>query len=217
MISPFDGPSYIWWKDEPSIIAIYEEKDLRQMYYRHLRTTVDKLYTNDELLTLFRDTNTAHAAEIALDNAKWPSSVNLYRGQMIRDERTLQRQKYSLLAHHRQPWAIPPAQTDADRQSVSLAEVVTDSNDANEYIRLYNTANTPVDLSNWTIEGINYTIPAGAVIPANGSLYILRDDIGYRASHAAVLVAGQYSTDLGSNGSLTLKTDTGATIDTENY
>lgn len=217
MISPFDGPSYVWWQDELSIIAIYEEKDLRQMYYRHLRTVVDKLYANDELLTLFRDTNSAHAAEIALDNAKWPSGVDLYRGQMIRDERTLQRQKYSLLAHHRQPWAIPPAQTDTERQSVSFAEVVPNATDSDEYIRLYNTANTPVDLSDWVIEGINYTIPAGAVIPANGSLYILRDDIGYRAGHAAVLVAGQYSNDLGSNGTLTLKTDTGATIDTENY
>ena len=137
---------------------------------------------------------------------------------MINDEAVIKKQKSELLVHHRQPWAIPPSQTDAERQSVSINEIAPDeSNHANQYIKLYNNANTAVDISNWTITGINYTIPAGAVIPSKGYIYLLRDDINYRASHSAVLVAGQYSNDLGGSGTLTLKTDSNMTVSTRSY
>ncbi len=198
--------------------AVYGQKDLRELYFRRLRTLADKFYSSDQLKTQLIQYDSDYSSEMALDLAKWPADGYSFRPTYAQGyEYVLREIKRHVLVLHRQPWAIPPAQTPADRAAVSLAQIVPDSTNANEFIRLYNTATTPVDLSNWVIEGINYTIPAGAVIPASGSLYLLRDDIGYRAGHAAVLVAGQYSTDLGTSGTLTLKTDTGTTIDTENY
>jgi hypothetical protein len=198
------------------VCPVYNQPELRELYFRRLRTLVDNIYTNDSFASQATLFDGQYTNDQVIEETKWPARDSGYQLNTLLAGISLQKDTYlNLMTGF--SWAIPPAQTDTDRESVSFAEVVPNATDSDEYIRLYNTANTPVDLSDWVIEGINYTIPAGAVIPANGSLYILRDDIGYRASHAAVLVAGQYSNDLGSNGSLTLKTDTGATIDMENY
>lgn len=188
------------------------------MYFRRLRTLADKVYSSNEITNKFIEYENLYDDEMNLDIAKWPAEPGFSRVKYAQAYNTsLAEIKRHLLVLHRHPWAIPAAQTDLDRQSVSLAEVVPDANNANEYIRLQNDADTAVDVSEWFIEGINYTLPAGAVIPANGSLYVLRDDAAYRAGHPAVLVAGQYDNDLGGVGTLILKTDTGSTIDTENY
>ena len=180
----------------------------------------DKFYSGDELATKFQEFEAQYNTEMQQDIARWPEDPQNGYGRpnyQTGFAYSLNEIKRHLLVLHRQSWAIPPAQTDADRESVSISEIVADANNANEYIKLTNSANTAVDISGWTIEGIDYTIPAGAVIPSNSSIYVLRDDINYRTGHSSVLVAGQYSTDLGSNGALTLKTDAGATIDTRSY
>lgn len=200
--------------------SVYGQKDLRALYFRRLRTLADKFYSGDQLDAKFQELEDLYQDEMALDLVKWPEqegytrNLNNYAGGV---DNTLVEIKRNLLVLHRQPWALPGAQTQQERESVSLDEIVADSNNANEYIKLSNTANTAVDISDWYIEGIDYSIPAGSVIPANGSIYILRDDVGYRASHAAVLVAGQYTNDLGSSGTQILKTETGDVIDTESY
>ena len=198
--------------------AIYGQKDLRELYFRRVRTLADKFYSTNELEQKFQEFEAEYDSEMNLDIAKWPGDQFSGRGKYSQGyNNSFKEIKRHLLVLHRQPWALPPAQTQSEREAVSFDEVVADSNNANEYIKLSNSANTAVDLSNWVIEGINYTIPAGAVIPANGSIYILRDDINYRAAHPSVLVAGQYYNDLGSSGNLTLKTDSGDTIDTRSY
>ena len=199
---------------------MWDQSDLRGLILRRVRTLTDKLYSSDTLLQHMQAIDTLHSSDISQDLAKWPSDASsafVPRSSMTEVQNWLLGIKTHLTRLYRAAWAIPAAQTQPERESVSFDEVVADSNNANEYIKLSNSANTAVDLSDWLIEGINYTIPAGAVIPANGSIYILRDDIGYKAGHSPVLVAGQYSNDLGSNGTLTLKTDTGDTIDTRNY
>lgn len=107
---------------------------------------------------------------------------------------------------------MPAAQTNAERNLVRIADVHTDINSANEYIRLENDSIAAVDLSDWEVEGINYTLPKGSVIPGGSSMYLLKDDLGYRALHSSVLVAGQYSQGLGFSGTLRLKTATGQVI-----
>jgi hypothetical protein len=135
--------------------AIYGQKDLRELYFRRLRTLVDKFYATDELKNKFLEYEALYDSEMDEDIAKWPPD-------MMQTNRPKYDQGYAfvfreikrhLMVLHRQPWAIPPAQTDPDRQSVSFAEVVPNATDSDEYIRLYNTANTPVDLSDWVIEG----------------------------------------------------------------
>jgi hypothetical protein len=49
-------------------------------------------------------------------------------------------------------------------------------NPDDEYIELYNTGTAPVDIGGWQfIDGIDYTIPAGTHIPADGYLVIARN------------------------------------------
>lgn len=218
--SPYDhdqGPDQY---SRVSEFALYSQPDLREAYFRRLRTLADKFYSGDELASKFQEFEVQYNTEMQQDFVKWPEDPQNGYGRpnyQTGFAYVLKEIKRHLLVLHRQSWAIPPAQTDADRESVSISEIVADANNANEYIKLTNSANTAVDISGWTIEGIDYALPAGAVIPSNSSMYVLRDDINYRTGHSSVLVAGQYSTDLGSSGTLTLKTDAGATIDTRSY
>lgn len=197
-----------------SLTSLYEQADLRSAYLRRLSTLVDRFYTNDGLLNKYNELTALYADLSAADALKWGDPN---RRTAETDIMAINNLKLLFGAYYRDPWALPPAQTNTDRQSVSIAQVVADANNADEFVRLDNSADTPVDISDWVLDEINYTIPAGSVIPANSSIYILRDDLGYRASHASVLVAGQYGTDLGGSGTLTLLTDANVEIDDYAY
>ena len=209
--------------------SIYNNKEFRSMYLRRLRTIDDKIYLGNAVINYLNSSASSARTEMLLDLLKWPQALNwgshdtfFVRQPVASYEQMLVdsagKHKMYIEYFQRIKLGIPPSQTDAERQSVSINEIAPDeSNHANQYIKLYNNANTAVDISNWTITGINYTIPAGAVIPSKGYIYLLRDDINYRASHSAVLVAGQYSNDLGGSGTLTLKTDSNMTVSTRSY
>lgn len=219
-ISPYEVPGHIAPSSRPVDMALYDQPEIRQMYLRRLRTLADKLYSSDQLLNKYREINDTYSTDITLDIAKWPDTETLTRTIPQWNEDWIKRQKLELYLYMKQSWGgLPASQTDSDRQQVSFAEVVPDGNSANEYVRLKNDANTAVDVSGWQITGINYTLPAGAVIPAHGSIHILRNDIGYRAGHSPVLVAGQYSTNLAdvADTKLTLKTDTGMEVAENDY
>ncbi len=52
---------------------------------------------------------------------------------------------------------------------------------SDEYIELFNTTGTPVDISNWTITdatGNSFTFPAGTTIPANGFVTVVNEWTG---------------------------------------
>lgn len=214
LVSPHDlyvGQHGLRWYST----AVYDQDDLRQMYFRRLRTVTDELYASDQLLDHYQSLHTEHADLITADLAKWTQQRNIPYATSLR---AVDQIKNVLLAYLRQDWAIPGAQSDAERESVSFGEVVADANDAEEYIKLTNTSDQAVDLSDWTIEGsITYTLPKGSVIPGNGSVYFVRDDAGYKAAHNSVIILGELPADLGSSGSLTLKTNANATIDTHAY
>jgi hypothetical protein len=197
--------------------SIYDQPDLREAYFRRVRTLADKFYTDGELKAKYNEFADRYASEVAMDVAKWTADP-YFRMSREREERAIDTIQETTLAYLRQPWAVPPAQTQQERQQVTLNEVNYDGDPANEYVKLSNGASTAVDISDWYIEGIDYTIPAGAVIPKGGSIYILKSDKAYRATHPSVLVAGQYQNSLGSSGGqLKLKTDTDFEIDTYNY
>ncbi|MCA9438709.1 MAG: lamin tail domain-containing protein, partial [Candidatus Omnitrophica bacterium] len=51
---------------------------------------------------------------------------------------------------------------------------ITDSS-AEEYIEIYNTGSTPVDLSGWALEGVGYIFPASTTISAHGYRVIAKN------------------------------------------
>lgn len=219
IVSPYNSAPYITTQEKAAYQAIYDQPELRAAYYRRLRTLVDKFYSSDQLQTKVTQLNTLYSADSLLDQAKWPPQGSFERTSNANTLANIIKQKYTLLAEHRNDWAIPLPQTLAQQESVSISQVSASASNANEFIILSNSANTPVDLSGWVVEGIDYTVPAGSVIPANGDIYLLRDDAGYKAGHLSVLVAGQYPNDLDTilPHTLTLKTNTGHQVDTYDY
>jgi hypothetical protein len=197
--------------------SLYDQKDLRQAYFRRLRTLVDRFYVNNELRDKIDELSDQYADLSAADVAKWPSSEARTRTSKQDLLSTVLDQERVLLAYLRQPGIVPGSQTDAERQSVSISDVHADADDAQEYIKLANSSDEAVDISGWEIAGINYTIPEGSVIPGHGEVFFVRNDIGYKAAHDSVIILGQYGTDLGSSGSLTLKTNANVEIDGYDY
>ncbi len=86
---------------------------------------------------------------------------------------------------------------------VNINEVMYNPVDGNsqEYIELYNPNNYAVDLSQWTIEGIDFELPGGSTLPAHGYGIIVKNDAASRAHYGGgVLVLGQYSGTLADGG-----------------
>jgi len=76
-----------------------------------------------------------------------------------------------------------------------------------EYLELLNQDGVAVDLSGWTIlGGVNFTIPAGTVIPAGGTLYVSPNAKAFRARQLSPrggeqrFLVGPYSGNLSSEG-----------------
>lgn len=195
--------------------AFYDQPDLRKAYYRRLSTLVDMFYANDSFRNKYLENSNAYTNLNALDYAKWPTQSKTATKEA--DLASIDRLKMVFTAYLRDSWSIPPMQTLANEQAITIQQAVASADNTNEYIELRNPSSIAIDISGWMVEGINYRIPYGSVIPANSSMYLLRDDVGYKASHDPVLVAGQYGTDLGTTGTLTLKNNTNVTIDTYDY
>ncbi len=68
--------------------------------------------------------------------------------------------------------------------SVRINEVLTHSDPDDDWIELYNTTGSPVDVGNWYVSDklndlTRYQIPAGTIIPANGYLVLHQADLGF--------------------------------------
>ncbi len=92
-----------------------------------------------------------------------------------------------------------------------------------EFIEIKNTAAYPVNLGGWRFTaGVNYTFPAGRIIPGNGYLAIPADAAAFEAKYPSVsnfVVPGWGSASGLSNSGekITLKDNTGVTIDSVEY
>jgi len=213
LVSPFDlYPGQYGLRQYAT--AIYNQPDLRQAYFRRLRTVIDKVYSNDAFINKYDELYNLYADEITLDNAKWSGPG---RTPHTDDRAQIAMQKTFLTAYLRQDWAVPAAQTNTERQAVTISDVNNSLTSGEQYIKLSNASSQAVDVSGWVLDGANYTIPAGSVIPGGGDIYLVRDDIGFKVAHSSVLVGGQYGSDLGLTGLITLLTDTGTEIDSYVY
>lgn len=215
LVSPYDlGTNDQGASLRAYFTRLYDQPDLKQAYFRRLRTLLDKFYTDDQLLAKFNEFSSTYADDIALDIAKWPSDQ---RDSEDTIRYYLAREKLYMLNYLKQPWAIPGSQTDAERLSVHISEVNASATTSDQFIKFTNSSSEAVDMSSWVIPEINYTLPAGTVIPGGGTLYIVKDDIGYKANHGSAYIAGQYTNSLGITGMLHLKTDTNEDIDSYVY
>jgi hypothetical protein len=108
------------------------------------------------------------------------------------------------------------------------AEVVIDEimyhpaseNSAEEFIELYNSGAAPVAVGGWKFtSGVDFTFPAGTVIPAGGHLVVAANQAAFSAKYPTVtaFVAGWSGQLSNSSNRITLEDSLGTTIDEVDY
>lgn len=180
---------------------IFDDVTLNQMYLRRMRTLIDEqlgtsanpvtwLETRvDELVSLIDSTNDSPSIgddDADLDYRKWGSWGNQNAMRPAAD-----RIKFEHLPSRRAQLAgigeLPPSQPIAPTIAIGTVDYNpvpsgASSDQGGEYFQMNNPNGYAVDLSHWKISGgVSMTLPAGAVIPAGGSLYVAREAVGFRA------------------------------------
>ncbi|MCB9544517.1 MAG: lamin tail domain-containing protein [Myxococcales bacterium] len=91
--------------------------------------------------------------------------------------------------------------------------------EAAEWLELHNPTEFQVDLEGWRlVDGVRFTFPAGAVLPAGGYLVVARDAAAFAEAHPGVAVVGDLSGGLGNSGErLALHDACGELVDEVRY
>jgi hypothetical protein len=195
---------------------VYDHPDLRSLYFRRLRTVVDKLYYNDQFLNKFLELKQLYQSDQELDLEKWPREPGARSAQQV--ILSLERSKLNFLNLLRQQWAIPEEQQELDEAMIAIDLVNPSAAPEEEFIRLNNGSGQAVDLSGWEIEGINYRISEGVIIPAGGTITFVRDDVGFKQNNNPVLIGGDYEESLNLvGGTISLKKPNGIEVDSYAY
>ena len=218
LTTPYDVPDYINPAERAFATSVYDEADMRKMYFRRMRTMADKLYGDDQFLHHFQAEAQRVRSDAELDFAKWGSMFGATVSQdTAAHVRAINKAKEEFFVRFAAPWAVPPAQAS---QLVSIDSVGGSADTAEQYIKLKNTSGEYIDISGWYIDGADYRIPSGTIVPAGGSVMFLKKDQAYRAIHGGgIFVGGQFGANLQTLGShvLRLKDSLGSTIDTFSY
>ena len=202
------------------------ETDIRQMYFRRLRTVMDdglqepntpyaqrKIEKRIDELTAFLDT------EAAMDKSKWALwgqyQTIAQAAQILKDSYLTVRRTH-LFVTHRVAGEIPEAQT--NQPPVVINEIMYNplGGENNEFLELFNPSSTEsVDLTDWRLDGVALTFPPGTVLLPNSYLVVVKNDVQFRATYGSgKFVAAQYKGNLDNVGEkLTLIDRQGNVID----
>lgn len=87
--------------------------------------------------------------------------------------------------------------------SIKITEINYKAADGagDEYLELYNPNDTAIDLSQWKLDGLNMTLPGGAVLPSHGYGVVVKDDPAFRNYYGGgQYVLGTYTGSLANEG-----------------
>lgn len=209
LVSPYD--TFPWQADQRWHIApVYDEPDLRQMYLRRVRTIADELYADGQLEAEFLRRSAELAPEAALDLARWPGDGRVPTSDTLAMMERIERSLQVLLSR---PGLLPASQTPADEDALSIGSVQSGGERTSQHVRIDNAGSTAVDISRWTIAGGMEEIPPGTVVPAGGSIFLVGDDLAFKASHEPRIIAGELDASLDAGSELVLRTAAGREVD----
>jgi spore coat protein CotH len=168
------------------IDAMHADPDFRAMFYRRLRTLMDR-FLADGVYDAWIDAYVPQVApEAALDKERWkqwgllldhPAAV----AQITED--FLPRRRAHLFTTHRVPGEVPAAQSASPRIVINELHYAPTEGSQLEFVELFNpSATEAVDLSGWRLAGVNAVLPAGAVLLPQAYLIVARDDRALRAA-----------------------------------
>lgn len=203
--------------------AILEQPEFREMYFRRLRTLYDDLLAPGRFEARIDALVAELSSEGARDASKWgqygaaqsvATAANLIKTNYLPVRRT------HFGVTHRVPGEIPTAQSANPSVIINEIMYLPAGSTEREFIELYNpSATEAVDLSGWSISGVELTIPGGTVILPHGYVVFVRNDLEFRAFYGnAIFVGGQYTGRLDDGGeNLTLRDRIGQIVDSVRY
>jgi hypothetical protein len=210
------------------IDAYLAEPELREMFFRRLRTLLDELLvapkheTRIDQLTPAIDSGST-GDEFEQDRTKWgqygasqtlETAVGLVKNDYLAVRRT------HLFSTHRVSGEIPEAQSPAP--AILIHEIMYNptGGPTHEFLELFNpSVSEAVDLSGWTLEGTGFSIPPGTVILPESYLILARNDLAFRAQYGSgMFVPSEYPLNLDNAGtSLVLRDGLGVEVDRVDY
>ena len=173
------GPKLLCWEEpmtdtlclmDPLFTSVMEVPEFEAMYWQRLRTLADTYLEP----TLIEDRHAALIAEIGTaladkEATQWGRNpaydmVDVF-GWGVQERRD------ALESEPRLPRAQPAV------PAIVIGEILPSPADGEaEVLELRNPSGSPVDLSGWTVDGVDLVIPGGTVIAAGGSV-LLTDSI----------------------------------------
>ena len=195
--------------------SVRELPGFEDMVWRRIRTLIDGPVADGVLEGLFEAYHpTVSPAEQAADRAAWPTGVpaNYRTPAQINAQIDLRRGWLETDASYpsTQP-AVP---------GIVINELTYAPANGVEFLELHNPTNSYVDLTGWTIPGIDFTAPGGLVIAPGGFVVLTEDIPDLIAAYPNLpnVPVAQYDGGLSSNGELLqLRTAAGALVDTVAY
>lgn len=216
------GPKILCWEkpmtdplclQNPLFDSVMAVPEFEAMYWQRMRTLVDKYLTP----TLLEDRHDALIATIGTELAdqeavQWGRNpayaMTDVFGWGIQERRD---------AFANEP-RLRPAQP--ANPAIVINEILPSPNDGEaEVLELFNASDSPIDLSGWTIDGVDLKIPGGTVISPGGyvvftdSIKLLRSSL--RNSNAIIIEFGGGLKGAGEQ--LTLSNASGVVVDEVEY
>lgn len=207
---------YLW---NGIIDALYEDAEIRAMYFRRLRTVMDALLASDYFENRIAELTTPIAPEAALDVATWGQYGQAQTLEQAVDlilNDYLPRRRAHLFVTHQVAGEIPPAQAAAPPIVISEIMYNPAAGPDRVFVELYNpSADAAVDMSGWTLSGADFVFRPGTVLLPQHYGVAVKNDVVFRAAYGAgKFVFGQFAGGLNPNGGLLeLRDATGVLID----
>jgi len=212
---------------EPSCVknrlldAVLEVPEFEEMYWRRMRTIVDRYLAPGRLEQVRIDAmQFISEEEGAQDALAWGGNNGLWRRNFVTDpyhselwNDAIQRRRVAYAEDDR----LPP--TVSAGSNVIITEIHYNPSDGSEFLELFNPNPYAIDLSGWVVDGVDFDFRAGSVIGALAYAVLTDNDRQLFATLTEnVFVPGQYSGKLSNKGEqLTLIDASGNVVDEVDY
>lgn len=187
------------------IDAAHADPELRQMFYRRVRTLADQLLASNFLQGYFDAELTRMEPEALLDQNRWgyygiPLTLQEAGDQILLDY--LPRRRTHLFTTHRIDGEIPAAQSATPNVVITELHYNPSTAPDHEFVELYNPSTTEaIDLSGWRLDGVGLILPPGSVILPQAYVVVVKADARFRAARGGGrVILAQYPEVLADTG-----------------
>ncbi|MEM9566311.1 MAG: lamin tail domain-containing protein, partial [Actinomycetota bacterium] len=205
----------LWTTDMPLIKALNRYPEFQEMHARRLKTMIDTYDPVERVAEYDQRYNDAFDA-LWDDRALWPqrSAPDVTRMSWINGLPS----RYSYFASNtdKAKGRDIPASQSADRP-IAITSITPEDGDLPAIVALTNnSADEAFDLTDWTIDELDFEFPAGTVVLPGSTVVITSDDKDYRAATDGVFVGGEFD-ELPDEGFLTLADADGQVVESVGY